>query len=168
MRFDETNRSLRQRADAARASWAWLPPLLTRIVLGLGFVQAGLGKWQNFDRTVGFFEAIGIPLPAANAAFVASVEVVGGAALLVGLLTRPFALMLSSVMVVALLTADRASFLASWAPGSESSPTDLAAFVFLLLLSWLASAGPGAVSVDRLFFRGRLHDGAAAASATLR
>jgi putative oxidoreductase len=134
---------------------AFVAPLATRIVIGLAYFQTGLGKWQHFDRTVEFFASSGIPFPAANVALVATLELVGGPLLIAGLMTRLTASALSASMVVALLTADRASFLAAWKPGAESGPTDVAAFVFLLFLLWLVLLGPGAVSVDR-WMRGKL------------
>ncbi len=142
---------------------AFIAPLATRITIGLGYLHTGWGKLHNFDRTVTFFASLGIPAPSANAAFVSTLELVGGACLLIGLLTRVFALGLSGSMVVALLTADRQTFLASWGNASETSPTDVASFVFLLFLVWLILFGPGAVSLDRLLF-GRLSRERAAAS----
>jgi putative oxidoreductase len=129
---------------------AFVPPLLTRVVIGLAFVQTGLGKWADLDGVTRFFAELGLPAPAANAVLVASLEVVGGGALVAGLLTRPFAALLSTTMVVALITADRQAFLASWSRTSESSPTDVTSFVFLLFLLWLVVSGAGSASVDRL------------------
>ena len=83
----------------------------------------------------------------------ASLELVGGGALILGLATRLFAALLSSTMVVALLTADRRAFLASWAPSGELGPTDATSFVFLLFLLWLLFLGPGALSLDRLLLK---------------
>jgi putative oxidoreductase len=128
-------------------------PLATRLVIGLAFVHTGWGKWQHFDHTVQFFTSVGIPFPGANAALVASLELVGGAMLMGGVLTRFFAAGLSTTMVVALLTADRADFLTSWSSASSSSPTDVTSFVFLLFLLWLVLLGPGAVSVDHFLRR---------------
>jgi len=129
-------------------SLSFLAPLATRLVLGLAFFQTGLGKWQNFDNTVAFFTDLGIPFPQANAAFVASLELFGGLALMAGLLTRLAALGLASTMVVALLTADKEAFLSSWQSGSETVPTDVTAFTYLLFLLWLILYGPGRASVD--------------------
>jgi hypothetical protein len=56
-------------------------------------------------------------------------------------------------MAVALATADRERFAGSWDPSSEVSPLDVSAFVFLLLLLWLALYGPGALSLDALLKR---------------
>jgi uncharacterized membrane protein YphA (DoxX/SURF4 family) len=128
----------------------FVAPLLTRIVIGSAFVQTGLGKWAHMDRTIEYFAGLGIPMPAANAVLVASLEVVGGGALVAGLLTRFFAASLSTTMVVALLTADRQAFLASWSRASETSPTDVSSFVFLLFLLWLVFLGAGRVSLDQL------------------
>ena len=132
------------------AALAFLAPLATRIVVGWAFYLTGSGKWAHFDNTVTFFTELGIPYPVANAAFVATLELVGGIALIVGLFTRLFAAGLASTMVVALLTADKQRFLESWSTASEISPTDISAFVFLLFFAWLALYGPGPVSLDRL------------------
>ncbi len=132
------------------ARLAFVAPLATRIVIGLAFVQTGSGKWAHLDRTAEFFAGLGIPFPGANAAFIATLELVGGGALVLGLLTRLFAAGLASTMVVALLTADRQAFLTSWARASETSPTDVTSFVFLLFLLWLILLGPGGASLDRL------------------
>jgi len=127
-----------------------IAPLATRIVIGLAFYQAGSGKFRHFENVIGFFQGIGIPFPAFNAGLVASMETVGGIMLILGLFTRFFASGLSITMVVALLTADKADFLASWGSAAESSPTDITAFVFLLFLLWLIAYGAGKLSVDAL------------------
>jgi len=132
------------------AALAFLAPLVTRIVVGWAFYLTGSGKWAHFDNTVTFFTELGIPFPEANAALVATLELVGGIALMVGLLTRLFAAGLASTMVVALLTADKQRFLESLNTTSEISPTDISAFVFLLFFAWLALYGPGPVSLDKL------------------
>jgi putative oxidoreductase len=129
---------------------AFIAPLATRFVIGLAFFQAGSGKFRHFDNIVGFFQGIGIPFPAFNAGLVASMETVGGIMLILGLFTRFFASGLSITMVVALITADKADFLASWGSAAESSPTDITAFVFLLFLLWLIFYGAGKLSLDAL------------------
>jgi putative oxidoreductase len=126
---------------------SFLAPLATRAVLGMAFMQTGMGKLQNFENTVTFFTELGIPFPEANAAFVATLEFAGGIAIIAGLATRLMAAGLASTMVVALLTADQADFLASWTAG-DKGPLDVVPFAYLLFLSWLVLLGPGAVSVD--------------------
>jgi putative oxidoreductase len=132
---------------------AFLAPLATRLVVGWAFYLTGSGKWAHFDNTVTFFTELGIPFPEANAAFVSTLELVGGICLILGLFTRLMAAGLASTMVVALLTADKARFIESWSTASEVSPTDISAFVFLLFFLWLALYGPGPVSLDRFLGR---------------
>lgn len=77
-------------------------PVLTDVVLllarvGLGIVLLAHG-WQKFneyilDGTAASFADMGIPAPAAAALFAAVVELVGGLALIAGLLTPVFALL---------------------------------------------------------------------------
>jgi putative oxidoreductase len=127
---------------------AFIAPLATRLVIGLAFFQAGTGKFRNFENVIGFFDSLGIPFPAFNAGLVASMETVGGVMLIFGLFTRLFASGLSITMVVALLTADTADFLAAWGGASQLSPTDVTAFAFLLFLLWLVFYGAGKLSLD--------------------
>jgi putative oxidoreductase len=135
------------------AALAFLAPLATRLTVGWAFYLTGSGKWAHFDNTVTFFTELGIPFPRANAAFVSSLELVGGIAIILGLLTRLFATGLASTMVVALMTADKERFLESWSTASEISPTDISSFVFLLFFLWLALFGPGPLSLDRFLAR---------------
>jgi putative oxidoreductase len=135
------------------AALAFLAPLLTRLVLGQAFFLTGRGKLQNFDNTVTFFTELGLPMPVANAAFVGGLELVGGLALVLGLGTRLFSLGLASTMAVALATADKERFLESLNPAGDIGPTDVTAFVYLLLLLWLVLLGPGAFSLDALVKR---------------
>ncbi len=135
------------------AALAFLAPLVTRIVVGWAFYLTGSGKWRHFENTVTFFTELGIPFPQANAAFVATLELVGGVCLILGILTRLFATGLLSTMAVALMTADKPRFLESWSTASEISPTDISSFVFLLFFLWLALHGPGPVSLDYFLSR---------------
>jgi putative oxidoreductase len=137
----------------AAAALAFLAPLLTRLVLGQAFYFTGRGKLANFDNTVAFFTELGIPLPHANAAFVSRLEYYGAMLLVAGLLTRIVALMLSSAMVVALVTADRQTFVQALSGAGDAGLTDVVPFVYLLLLLWLVLFGPGVVSLDALLAR---------------
>lgn len=129
------------------------PLLLARLVIGEAFFLAGQGKWAHLERTTRFFEGLGIPFPGANATFIASLELVGGLALILGLGTRLASALLLSTMVVALLTAEREGFLSALLHTGDQGLTDITAFVYLLFLSLLVTQGPGALSVDRLLTR---------------
>ena len=132
---------------------AFLPPLLTRLVIGQAFFFTGRGKLENVERTVAFFTDLGIPFPAANAAFVSRLEYYGGMLLIVGLATRLVAAGLASTMVVALLTADRQAFLDALRGVGDQILPDVTAFAYLLFLLWLIVFGPGPLSLDALVSR---------------
>jgi putative oxidoreductase len=153
MILKDTLRRVNGLVERVTGRLAFLPPLATRIVIGLAFFHTGTGKLRHFDNVVGFFSSLGIPLPSLNAGLVATMETVGGVMLIVGLCTRFFASGLSLTMVVALLTADGADLLAAWGGASEIAPTDVTSFTFLLFLLWLVFYGAGSVSADALLRR---------------
>ena len=145
----------RARILAIAAALAFVPPLLTRLVMGQAYYQTGAGKIENFARTASFFGDLGIPFPEANAFFVSRLEFWGGLLLVVGLGTRLVAALLSSTMVVALATADRESFLDALRGASDDGLTGpaLASFVYLMFLLWLVFFGPGRLSLDAIVVR---------------
>jgi len=148
MLFLENVKRVNGLVDQVTTKLAFLAPLATRIVIGLAFYHTGVGKIRHFPNIVQFFDSLGIPFPTFNAGLVSGMEAVGGIMLILGLFTRFFASGLAVTMVVALMTADSATFLASWSSASENSPTDVAAFVFLLFLGWLVFYGAGKLSLD--------------------
>ena len=138
---------------AVAGGLAFLPPLLTRLLMGEAFFLTGRGKLGNFDNTVQFFMSLGIPMPELNAAFVSRLEYYGGIALVVGLLTRLVAAGLASTMVVALVTAEKQTLLDALRLSGEQGPTDVVPLVYLVFLVWLVIQGPGAFSLDSLIAR---------------
>src|SRR5437879_4862431 len=80
-----------------RAGFDWLlhPPtsaprsvLLVRLMVGGVFLWEGILKFVYTNQGVGRFTKLGFPAPAATASFVGGLEIVGGALLLAGFLTR--------------------------------------------------------------------------------
>jgi len=78
--------------------------LLVRVVVGVTFLMHGLDKLGDLSGAEQFFDSLGIPAPSLMAPFVALLEVVGGIALIVGLLAPLFGLALAGDMLVAALT----------------------------------------------------------------
>lgn len=116
---------------------------ILRITLGGVFLAHGIQKvvvW-GIAGGVPFFRDVGIPLPEVAAPLVASVETLGGAALVLGLLTRPAAVALAVVMLVAAVTVHlpHGFFL----PGGMEFVLTLAA-----ASTCIAIAGPGAFAVE--------------------
>ena len=126
----------------------WVARLVVRLAVGLEFFGSGLGKLGKLSGFTQYFRTLGIPAPEIQAPFVASTELVCGALILVGLLTRPAAVMLCGVMVVAILlaAAPEKHIAASWHGLLEFFY--LPEVLLLLLLGWLALAGPGRASLD--------------------
>ncbi len=120
----------------------WLPALLTRITLAQVFIESGWGKLHNLPKVIAFFESLHIPAPQLQAPFVASVELVGGFFILIGLATRPASILVGSTMVVALITAKRADI------GGFSDLTGMIEYLYLVLFAWLIIKGAGKCSVD--------------------
>jgi putative oxidoreductase len=130
-----------------------IAPLLTRVFLGQAFVQTGLGKWKDLGKVTMFFDQLGIPAPRANATFIATLELVGGACLVLGLGTRAFALLLSASMCVALMTADREDFVGALALDPVKNMLDVTPAAYLLFLLWLVAFGAGSISLDHVLSR---------------
>jgi putative oxidoreductase len=125
--------------------------LVLRLVWGWQFLTTGLGKLQNHARVTEFFTSLGIPAPGANAWFVGGLEMVGGALLLLGLFSRPVALLLTGNMLVAYLTADRPAFLGVFHDLDAFLRAD--PFWFLFVSVVVLTLGPGGISLDRLLTR---------------
>lgn len=129
-----------------------LAVLVTRLVLGWAFFKTGHGKWEHLDKTTEFFASLDIPAPGANAAFVALLEMVGGLMLMVGLGTRVIAALLTSTLIVALMTADKADLFAAFDTQSNKGFFDVTPIPFMLPLLWLVAFGAGVISLDRILF----------------
>src|SRR3954454_18477305 len=117
---------------------------LLRIVVGFLFAAHG---WQQFSQftiagTQGAFALVGVPAADLVAPVVATLEQAGGIALILGLLARPFALLLALDMVGALVLVHATAGVFVDAGGYE--------LVLILAAAALAVAlvGPGRLSAD--------------------
>src|SRR2546428_13427902 len=126
----------------------WVVRLVIRIAVGLEFFGSGLGKLGKLNGLIHYFRSLGIPAAEILAPFVASTELVCGALIAVGLVTRPAAVMLCGVMTVAIVTAagPEKHITASWHGMLEFFY--LPEVLLFLLLVWVVFAGPGPPSLD--------------------
>jgi putative oxidoreductase len=152
--------------------WNWLsnPPtegpaaiLLLRLMTGAVFFWEGILKFVYPNQGVGRFTKIGIPFPVASAHFVGCFEIIGGALLVAGLLTRFVSVPFVFQMIVAVLSTKVALFLGTsplalppvppqvgiWAVLHEIR-SDYAQIVTCL---FFCIVGPGPLSLDALLQR---------------
>ena len=129
----------------------WVP-LLLRLGVGLTFFFSGLGKVMG-GHAIGFFTSLGIPLPQVMGPFVTYLELIGGLLLIVGLFTRPVALLLIGVMLVAMLTVNIGGVMEEGLPGGFSNIRT--EFLLLLGSASLVILGGGLLSLDEAFFGDR-------------
>jgi len=129
-------------ATGASQRLAGVAPLLARLTLGLTFAGSGLGKLEHLDKVTLFFTGLGLPFPHAQAVLVGSTELIGGTLLVVGLASRLASLPLIVTMLVAIATAKRADI------STVGDLFGLVEWAYLVLLAWVALAGPGRFSLD--------------------
>jgi Predicted membrane protein len=115
-------------------------PISLRLMLGILFIVHAVLKFTSMALMVQFFSHIGIPLPSIAVPFIASLELVGGVCLILGVGTRIFSALLTIDMIVAISTA-RLS--AGFVGGYEFELTLVAGLVALVL------SGPGALALIR-------------------
>ena len=122
--------------------------MILRIVTGFLFAAHG---WQKFNEftiagTQAAFAQMGVPAATLAAPAVATLELVGGIALILGVLTRVFAALLAATMFGALFLVHASAGIFAATGGYE--------LVLILAAAALALAlvGAGQVSVDKALF----------------
>jgi len=122
---------------------ASLASLFLRVVVGVIFLVHGWQKLQGgIGGTAGFLGSLGFPAPEFFAVLLIAAEIVGGALLIIGLLTHWAAKLLAFVALVALVTVHLSRGFFVSGGGYE--------FILLLLAATLAvmAVGGGKWSVD--------------------
>ena len=121
-------------------------PLIGRILIAVLFIPSGLAKLAGFSGTMAYVAAVGLP-PAFGAIIAILVEVVLGAALLVGWQARWAAL------IMALFTIGAAIFFHNFwaAPPDQQLVQNIHFFKNMAIaggLLFVFAFGPGAYSLD--------------------
>ncbi len=119
--------------------------LAVRLYWGFQFAQTGWGKLHNLPKIVSFFASLNIPFPSFSAPFVSILELVGGILLMLGLLSRPIALLLAINMLVAYWTADREALMSIFSDPGKFYVADPYTFLFASLMVLIFGAGLFAV-----------------------
>jgi putative oxidoreductase len=123
-----------------------------RIVAGIIFMAHGYQKFfmMGIDGVTGFFTQVGVPLPGIMAIVIATLELAGGLALVLGFFARFVAVPLAFDILGAIITVHIKN--GFFVPAGVE-------FVLLLLSAAvaIAIAGPGAFSIDAATTRSRDH-----------
>jgi putative oxidoreductase len=93
-----------RRTTNALNNLGWLPNLVLRLTVGFMFLSSAVGKLGDLGKFTAMFVSLGIPAAQVLAPVTAVVELVGGAALMLGLGTRLVSLILAGDVVGALIT----------------------------------------------------------------
>ncbi|GAA1571363.1 DoxX family protein [Kribbella sancticallisti] len=123
--------------------------LIARVGLGVVFIAHG---WQKFstnglDATAAGFDQMGVPAPTLSAYYAAGVELIGGAALILGVLTSVAGLLLAVDMAGAFLFVHASKGVFVAAGGWE-----LVVVLGLFALT-IATVGAGRFSLDNALTR---------------
>ncbi len=120
-----------------------IAPLVVRVTVGIIFLWHGIDKFDTgISNVEGAFDGWGVPVPGLTAPFTAVLEIVAGAALIIGLGTRFAAAALAALMVGSILYVKAENGLIAQG-GAE---LDLALLVASLSL---VATGPGILSADQ-------------------
>jgi putative oxidoreductase len=143
----------RMYAWAVRAASTLQSPFLlfVRVYWGWQIAQNGWGKLHNLTHVTEFFSSLGLPAPGFTAAFVSSVEFIGGILLAVGLFSRFVGLVLTIDMLMAYITADRQALFSIFSNPDKFTAADPYTILFAALI--ILIFGPGKISLDTLLLR---------------
>jgi putative oxidoreductase len=115
--------------------------LAVRLYWGFQFAQTGWGKLHNLVKITGFFASLNIPFPGFAAPFVSTLEFVAGILLMLGLFSRPIALLLACNMFAGYWTADREALSAVFSDPGKFYAADPYTFLFASLMVLIFGAG---------------------------
>lgn len=124
---------------------SWLPNVVLRLTVGFMFFSGAVGKLGALDQFTRMFADLGIAGSQVIAPATAVAELLGGAALMLGVVTRLASAVLAAVMVGALITVvgpDLAQKYPAWWD-FLSNLFYAPEWLLLGVLLWLVCVGPG-------------------------
>jgi putative oxidoreductase len=126
--------------------------LAIRVFWGWQLARSGWGKLTHINNVVEYFTSLNLPAPPLFARAVSTLELVGGALLLLGLFSRPIALILTGNMLGAYITADSEAWHSFF---TDDSGKFFAAdpFPYLLVSVLVLVFGPGKLCLDEVISR---------------
>jgi putative oxidoreductase len=153
------------RREIAPRRWALLP---LRAVVGYGFLAHGLAKWNRGPANFGkLLHVLGVPAPVPTAWLVTLLEILGGLAILAGVLVALMSIPLIVSMLVAMFTVHlRYGFSSINTIGLTPSgpvfgpPGYEIDLLYIACLIALAVLGPGPLSLGDWLRARAWHDGA--------
>ncbi len=120
----------------------FIPELISRITIGIMFIESGWGKLHDLPKVISYFESLHIPFAYIQAPFVSVIELIAGLFILLGLFTRLSSLPLIIIMSVAIGTA-------KWEDITNlSSLVGISEFLYIIILMWLSVNGSKFLSID--------------------
>jgi putative oxidoreductase len=120
---------------------------VVRVMTGLLFAVHGYQKFaRGFGEVSAYFAKISIPFPGVMVPFIATLELVGGGLLIIGLFTRVVSALFAVEMLVTTVWV-KLALGAGW----NASDLDRMLLVAAILM---VLAGPGASAADNLVFKG--------------
>lgn len=122
--------------------------LVVRLYWGFQLAQNGWGKLHHLARITEYFQSLNIPFPGVNAPFVSLLEFVGGILLMLGLGSRPIALLIAGDMLVAYYTADHDALVSVFSDPGKFYVADPYTFLFAAVM--VLVFGAGYLSLDAL------------------
>lgn len=122
--------------------------LIGRLLIAAIFIMSGISKLTNTEETVGYMTAMGVPAPETLAIVAGVAELLGGAALVFGFLTRLAAIGLILFMIPTTLV-----FHAFWTLEGAEQKMQMIQFMKNLAimggLTTIVAFGPSRYSIDR-------------------
>jgi putative oxidoreductase len=129
--------------------------LIIRLYWGFQFALTGFGKFLALGQIAAYFQSLGIPLPHLNAVLSATIELVCGSLLFLGLYSRITVIPLFGVMLIAYLTAGHDALIALFTQFNPDPFFNNTAFLFLYAITIVFCFGPGKFSLDYFLSRAR-------------